>query len=74
MTKLRAGPDTLRPPRLAGFTALGKLPLGAINLIDPKEIEICTRADGTPWLLGSGSFGQVVRPQETLCPSHAYML
>ena len=27
--------------------------------IDPSEITICQREDGRPWLLGSGSFGQV---------------
>lgn len=27
--------------------------------IDPDEIEICKRPDGTEWLLGEGSFGKV---------------
>jgi len=29
--------------------------------IDPSEITICQLEDGRPWLLGSGSFGQVCR-------------
>lgn len=27
--------------------------------MDPKDIEICKRPDGEPWLLGSGAYGQV---------------
>ena len=29
--------------------------------MDPDEIEICKAADGSDWLLGSGSFGQVYK-------------
>lgn len=27
--------------------------------VDPADIEICKKADGEPWLLGSGAYGQV---------------
>ena len=35
--------------------------------IDPGEIVICKRADGSDWLLGQGSFGKV-RPSMTTFP------
>lgn len=28
-------------------------------IIAPKELDICTRADGSAWLLGSGTYGKV---------------
>ena len=30
--------------------------------IKPEELQICTRPDGSEWLLGTGSFGQVRSP------------
>ena len=35
--------------------------------IDPDEIVICKRADGSDWLLGQGSYGKV-RPGMTAFP------
>ena len=32
---------------------------GASGVIDPSQIEICKRPDGSDWLLGQGHFGQV---------------
>eukprot|EP00884_Botryococcus_braunii_P001752 jgi/Botrbrau1/11578/Bobra.247_1s0001.3 len=31
------------------------------DIIPPQKVVICQKSDGTPWLLGSGSFGQVVK-------------
>ena len=31
----------------------------ARRYINPEEIEICKHDDGTDWLLGTGSYGQV---------------
>eukprot|EP00884_Botryococcus_braunii_P015122 jgi/Botrbrau1/23610/Bobra.55_2s0006.3 len=31
------------------------------DIIPPQTLEICRRPDGTPWNLGRGSFGQVVK-------------
>jgi hypothetical protein len=28
--------------------------------VDPEEVQICTSADGEPWLLGTGAYGQVL--------------
>ena len=38
-----------------------KRALGSIHvqLIDPGDITICKREDGSDWLLGAGSFGKV---------------
>ena len=32
-----------------------------LRQIRPSDIQICLREDGTEWLLGSGSFGEVRR-------------
>lgn len=34
---------------------------GAYGQMDPNDIEICKRADGSEWLLGSGSFAKVYK-------------
>ena len=41
-----------------------KLPEGEV---DPADIQICKRPDGSEWLLGEGTFGQV---HCDLAPSH----
>ena len=45
------------PAGLALKRALGSID---VRLIDPGEISICKRADGSDWLLGAGSFGKVM--------------
>lgn len=44
------------PAGLALKRALGSID---VRLIDPGEISICKREDGSDWLLGAGSFGKV---------------
>jgi hypothetical protein len=46
------------PAELALKRALGSID---VRLIDPGEISICKRADGSDWLLGAGSFGKVIK-------------
>ena len=31
----------------------------ARRYVDPEEVEICMREDGSEWLLGKGNYGQV---------------
>ena len=45
------------PAGLALKRALGSID---VRLIDPGEISICKREDGSDWLLGAGSFGKVM--------------
>ncbi len=40
-------------------------------IISPEALDICTRADGSAWLLGSGSFGKVTN---TALPSRRVIL
>ena len=47
--------------RLVSATA-GVAVLSADGLalqVDPEDVQICTNADGEPWLLGTGAYGQV---------------
>ena len=48
--------------RLVSATAAGAV-LSADGLalqVDPEDVQICTNADGEPWLLGTGAYGQVL--------------
>lgn len=51
-----AGPRPKVPAALALKRELGSV---EVNLINPEDITICKREDGSDWLLGAGSFGQV---------------
>ena len=48
-------------------TDSGKVELKALDAklhgwdVDPDEIQICTRDDGSEWVLGTGTFGAVRR-------------
>ena len=53
------------------------LKLSNARNIDPTEIEICKREDGSEYLLGAGSFGEVCahcvavdRPSRQTLPPH----
>ena len=46
------------------FAQLPERPSTLDWLIHPSEITICKRPDGTPWLLGTGAFGQVMHTTE----------
>jgi hypothetical protein len=45
----------------AGLTLRRVLGSIDVRLIDPGDIAICKRDDGSDWLLGAGSFGKVMR-------------
>ena len=48
----------------------GSMPgrLSSESTISPEEIAICLRDDGSKWLLGSGSFGDVRALSCSDCP------
>ncbi len=57
---------------VAEETDSGKVELKALDAklhgwdVDPDEIQICQRDDGSDWVLGTGTFGAVRRPTPTL--------
>ena len=40
--------------------------------IKPEELQICKRPDGSEWLLGTGSFGQVRSPAGCAAPCDGF--
>ena len=38
--------------------------------VDPAEIQICQREDGSDWVLGTGTFGSVRRPSRACLMAH----
>ena len=49
-------PVPLKPSHSGFMSSVAELSSAEI---DPSEIVICKRPDGSDWLLGQGSFGQV---------------